>query len=345
MHAPDDTLLAEDLRAVAPRPAQEFRARLDAQVAAGFPRPPRRRPWAALRPRLLVPALGTLGAAVVAVVLVLSAGGSDAPDTASAPTMAAERAAPQADAGAGGGSAVAPVAPQAATAPGRRVERAARLELGARAGRFGAVTDGAIRVTQRHGGFVASSQIARDGTGGTATFVLRIPAERLDAAIADLSRLASVRGIEQSTQDLTGSYDAATARLEDARTQRRAIVRALATASGAEADRLRARLASATARVERLERAQRELRARTTYATVDLTVTGVRRGGVVPPPGGGPWTPGDAWHDARRALEVAAGVLIVALSIAVPVGLVAALAAWAARAVRRRRRGAALDGA
>jgi hypothetical protein len=57
----------------------------------------------------------------------------------------------------------------------------------------------------------------------------------------------------------------------------------------------------------------------------------------------GPWTPGDAWRDARRALEVAAGVLIVAASIALPLGLLAALVAWGARSMRRRRRDAALD--
>jgi hypothetical protein len=272
--------------------------------------------------------------------------GTDADRTASStPEIAADQ---SAGSGAAGSEAAAPTAPAPAitrdSAGDRRVERSAHLELGARAGRFGAVSDGVIRTTQRHGGFVASSQIARDAGQGTATFVLRIPASRLDAAIADLSRLGSVRAIEQSTQDLTGSYDATAAQLSDARTRRRALVSALATATGDEADRLRARLAQATAAVQRLERRQRELRARTTYATVDLTVIGARAGAVTPPDKG-PWTPGDAWHDARRGLEVAAGVLIVVASFALPLGLLAALAAWGSRSVRRRRRDAALDGA
>jgi hypothetical protein len=336
MHGPDDTLLAEDLRAIAPRPAPDFRERLDARVAAGFPSPPRRRAWPALRPRLLVPALGALAAAVVALVLVLPGTKGSDPLTAVAP---AERAGSAADSA---GSAAAPVAPQA---PGRRVERSTRLELGAPAGRFGAVTDGVVRTTQRHGGHDASSQIARDGGGGTATFVLRIPAARLDAAMADLTRLGGVRAIEQSSQDLTGTYDATRARLDDARTRRRAIVRALATASGREADRLRTRLRTATARVQRLEREQRALRARTTYATVDLTVTGGDRGAATPPLDDGPWTPGDAWRDARRVLEVAAGVLIIAATVALPLGLLALLGAMTARSLRRRGRDAALDGA
>jgi hypothetical protein len=319
---------------------------MDAQLAAGFPREPRRRLHLPSL-RLLVPAVGTMAAALVAVVIVVGTrGGSE-------PTMSvgsAERATSEQAGGGGAASdsaatpqiAPAPAAPPTATTPGRRVERSARLELGAPAGRFTAVTDAVVRTTQRHDGFVASSQIGRAGTGGTGTFVLRIPTARLDAAIADLSRLASVRAIEGSTQDLTGAYDSASERLSDARTQRRAIVAALATATGRETDRLRARLADATARVERLEREQRRLRARTTYATVDLTVVAADRGAVVPGDDG-PWTPGDAWRDARRALEVAAGVLIVVASFALPLALLAALMAWGARSVRRRRRDAALD--
>jgi hypothetical protein len=325
-----DPELARDLRAIAPRPDHAFRARMDAQLAAGFPREPRRR-LALPSLRLLVPAVGTVAAALVAVVLVL--GSRDgAETTVSLPReTSAEQTTSEADAGAGSSSAdsssggadpsarslaPAPAAPQAA-APGRRIERSARLELGAPEGRFTAVTDGVIRTTQRHGGFVSSSQISRAGSGGTGTFVLRIPAGRLDAALADLSRLASVRAIESATQDLTGAYDSASQRLDDARTQRRAIVAALATATGQERDR-------------------------TTYATVDLTVVAADRGAIVPGDDG-PWTPGDAWRDARRALEVAAGVLIVVASFAIPVGLVAALLAWGARSVRRRRRDAALD--
>ena len=330
-----DPELELQLRAIAPRPQHDFRARLDAQVSAGFPRPTRRRRVRMPSLRLGLPAAGTAVAAVVAIALVLSGGQGDDAATVGAPGAAVQResAAPQSDAGA-----ATPPAQSVAPAPsGRRVERSARLELGAPAGRFQAVSDGVVRTTQRYDGFVATSQIARDAGGGTATFVLRIPAGRLDDAMADLSRLGSVRSIEGSTQDLTGTYDATSARLDDARTQRRAIVARLATATGTEADRLRARLADATARVARLEREQRGLRSRTSYATVDLTVVGAR-GGAVAPPGGGPWTPGDAWRDARRGLEVAAGILIVVASFAVPLGLLAWLALW----LRRRRREAAL---
>ena len=57
--------------------------------------------------------------------------------------------------------------------------------------------------------------------------------------------------------------------------------------------------------------------------------------------GGSAWTPGDALHDAGRVLEVAAGVALIALAVAVPVGLLGA-AAWAA--VRLLARAGAVSG-
>ncbi|MGH2844343.1 MAG: DUF4349 domain-containing protein, partial [Solirubrobacteraceae bacterium] len=57
------------------------------------------------------------------------------------------------------------------------------------------------------------------------------------------------------------------------------------------------------------------------------------------------FTLGRAWHDAGRVLVVAAGVALIALAVAVPVGLLVALLAWIAFWVRRRRREQALDAA
>ncbi|MEA2288971.1 MAG: hypothetical protein QOD55_968 [Solirubrobacteraceae bacterium] len=369
--------LVRDVPAVAPRHGADARAALDARVDAGFPRTPRRaRPGgragaSAGAPRrrrwALAPALGVAATALVALVVVLGSRGGAGDETgsagggsgSSAVTLQAqpESCAPgDAARDASGAAAPAPAPPAAAPAPattavpgrtvapapGRRVERTVSLELGAGAGRFDAVTDAVVRTTQRAGGFVAGSQVSRAGRRGTATFVLRIPAARLDAAVADLSRLAHVRSIEQATQDLTGAHDGTAARLRDERTRRRALVAALATATGDEAARLRARLAAASARVRRLERELRALRSRTTYATVDLTVIATRAAAVAPGRGDR-WTPADAWRAALRGLEIGAGVLIIVAAFALPVAIVAVPAALATASLRRRRRETALD--
>lgn len=59
--------------------------------------------------------------------------------------------------------------------------------------------------------------------------------------------------------------------------------------------------------------------------------------------GGGPWNPGDAAGDALRVLEVALGVLLIALAVALPLALILLPAHFGARATRRRRREHALD--
>jgi len=82
-----------------------------------------------------------------------------------------------------------------------------------------------------------------------------------------------------------------------------------------------------------------DLRRRTSFATVQLAID-VRKDGSGGD--GGTWTPDDALGDAGRVLEVSLGVLVVALAVALPAGLVVILAAVAARAARRRRREQAL---
>jgi hypothetical protein len=373
--------LVRDVRSAAPRFDGPARAELDGRVADGFPsatpQPQPRRRLRPARPRLsaraLVPVAGAVAAALVGVVAVVGSGGNPA-GSGGGGSSALEQARPADGGGAGSaGSAPSIASPSAATvpssapqkaadpvvpgvatiapsvppapSPGRRVERTVDLSLRTSTGRFDAVTDGVVRATQRAGGFVADSQVHRTGTRGTATFTLRIPAARLGSAVAALSRLAHVRSIEQASDDLTGATDATAARLQDARTRRRALVAALATASGARAARLRARLAGARARERRLASALRVLQRRTSYATVDVTVTAARRSAASTASSDSRFTPAAAWRDARRGLEIAAGVAIIALTLGLPLALAGALVGVAANGMRRRRREAALDAA
>ena len=84
------------------------------------------------------------------------------------------------------------------------------------------------------------------------------------------------------------------------------------------------------------------MRNRANYATVGVEVTGAARKHAAAPSGGS-WTPGDAAHDAVRVLEVSAGVALIALAVLVPLALVGAAGGFAAVALRRRRREAALS--
>jgi hypothetical protein len=348
---PELAALVRDVRAEAPTMDLGFRARLDERVEHEFAKAPRRRRFA-LRP--LVPALGVAGCVLAAIVAVaLTAGGGDSTDSASsggggaaAPLAstqgeASDSAKSSSGSSGGGGSALA--SPPAAAAPARqrRVERSTRLELTTTD--VQKASDGVVRATQAAGGFVQSSQVSTGDGRSTSSFVLRVPTSRLDDALARLSKLGHVKSLQQSADDITGAYDSASGRLAEARAERRGLLRALAKATTAqEISSLRSRIADNRRELARYQREFNAVRNRANYATVGVDVTATKRKQAAAPSGGS-WTPGDAAHDAVRVLEVSAGVALIALAVLVPLGLVGAAGGFAALALRRRRREAALS--
>ena len=367
--------LVVDIRATAPQMSPGFAARLEHEVEEGFPasqEQPARRPS---RRWVLIPAAGTLAAVLVALVVVLGQSGSDdsapgiantlqergAEDSAETSGRASKPASPSAateSAPSGGGaSATADPARSAAPPPRtsappvtksgqpRRVQRNADLVLRVPTAKLESTADGVNRTVDRFGGIVAASTVnVDDSTGGEASFDLRIPTERLDDALAALSKLGHVAERRQGLVDITGSFESAQDRLSDARAERRGLLRALGRASTkAQIDSLRARLRTVRSQIARLNGDLEALRRRADLSSVSVVV----RGGGTSDDGdsgsGGDWTPGDAARDALRVLEVIAGVALVALAVMAPLALLAAVVALAVRAQRRRRREGALD--
>jgi Domain of unknown function (DUF4349) len=363
---PSLATLVRDVRADAPTMAPAFRAQLDESVEREFARGMSgtrrsRLPRVSLGGgrRALLPALGFAGcllAALIAVVLTVGGGTNDDSASSGAGEIAtqaapAERQSSGAGAGANGAGPSADLAapstkatpPAAPSASGRRVERTTRLELSTTD--VQRVADGVVRATQSVGGFVQLSQVRTgDGQGG-ASFVLRVPTAKLDDALASLSKLGHVRALEQSADDITGAYDSASARLADARAERRGLLRALGKATTAEQiTSLRARIADNRRALQRLQRSFNSVRRRADLATIQVDVVGrPRKQG--PAPSAGAWTPGDAAHDAVRVLEVSAGVALIALAVLIPLGILGVAARFAAGAYRRRRREAAISSA
>jgi hypothetical protein len=344
---PQLAALVRDVRVQAPSMDPGFRTRLDERVERGFAKPQRS---AARRRASLVPALAVAGCVLAALVaVVVSGGGSGSNDHGSAGAgVAAKQSAPaQSDssapstAGGSGAASSSAAAPAPESARGRRVERTTRLEL--TTSDVQGAADGVVRATQASGGYVQSSQVATGDANGSASFVLRVPTDRLDDAVARLSKLGHVRALQQSAQDITGSYDSASARLTEARATRRALLRALGKATSAEEiSSLRARIADNRRDIARYAAQFDAVRRRANFATVDVELLG-RPHKSQPAPAGGSWTPGDAARDAVRVLEVSAGVALIGLSVLVPLALLGAAGGLAAGAYRRRRREAALQ--
>jgi hypothetical protein len=379
--APDLTELGElalALREERPRPTEGFGRTLDTRVERGFPgRDPRvrasgRRWWSGW----LAPAVVSLATVMLVAVLVVRDPGGDEAEmgggggaaTTAQEESAAESGASAASAEEAGGarlradrdepgtSLAEPLAPALvppAPGPGspgsdgrdrRSVERSASLTLAARPRDIDTVSARIQAVTRQQRGFVVSSTVNSSARGGGGTFELRIPTRNLDAAMAALSRLGNVRERAQRSQDITAQTVSARSRLKDARTERKSLLRQLGEAvTVTETESIRKRLDIVSGEIERARASVRRVSNRAAFSTVSVTLVADRSARGPGADEDDNWTPGDAWNDALRVLEVAAGVAVIALAIAVPLALLAAPAALAARWTRRRRREQALD--
>jgi hypothetical protein len=247
--------------------------------------------------------------------------------------------------GGGGGGIVQPVPPPGDNfAPGRsdrKIERSFSLELAVALDEMARVAEDVAAVTNRHGGFVLSSSVDSGENGGGGDFSLRIPTHRLRPALRDLAALAPVIRQTQEGRDVTREHVTAKDRLRAARAERRSLLRRLELAdTDEEAEAIRRRLDLVAGEINGLRGQLRDLRLRTDYAVVivSLLVEEESNGGS----GGAGSSFDDAINDAGDLLVGTAGVLIRVLALALPLGLIA-LAAWlAAWRFRRRRRGSAL---
>ncbi|MEA2421696.1 MAG: hypothetical protein QOF55_795 [Thermoleophilaceae bacterium] len=314
--------LALALRADSPAPQAAFARELDRRVSEGFPKP--RRSFGGL-PRFWMPALaGAAALILVAVVAIgsLGGGGSDRGTTVSEKQLAAPSSPlPSNAAGVASGSA-------------RRVERSVQLTIAAARDKLQEAADGVGTVAESHGGFVLSSNVntGDQGTPG-GTFQLRVPQTQLQATIADLSKLGHLRARSESGQDMTAPYNAVQNRLGNALLERRALALRLRHAHGAKADRLRIRLETLNAAIAGLNGRMNDLRKRTVYSTVSVTLEAAS---------GASGGTGAAWHDATHTLQGMLNFSVRALGVLLPLALLGGLAALAARPLRRRRREAPL---
>ncbi|WP_028062853.1 DUF4349 domain-containing protein [Solirubrobacter soli] len=349
---PDLEMLLRDVRPV-PNPA--WAASLDKRAAAGFPSPPSfpKRVLRGIRNHFaaLSLATATVGALFVTVLVIsnLDTGSNDDSGATRAAVPAAAPESSKSASGAGSTPDVATAPPLARDSAGgvagedRSVLKNASITLTTTVGEVQGLSDRAIRVADTLGGYVASSSVDSSGSHATATLELKVPSAKLDTALAQLSKLGHVSSRSQQTQDLTDQRAVFEAAVRDARADRQGLRNRLAKATtDKQRDRLRAQLNRAGRRVTSAERQVAQLDSTVSYATIDLTIRGKKESGGTAVPGDR-WTPGDALKDAGRVLEVIAGVLVIGLAILLPVGILAALAAYANRGLTRRRRNRALE--
>jgi hypothetical protein len=366
--------LALLLREDRPVPDTGFARALDLRAERGFPRErARARRFGVKWPRVAMPALGVAASAVLVLVVLTTGpnGGESSSGGAGSTTVeksTSRPAEPSIDSGgdatgARGGAETAPTPGSSGSAPtpavigpvpnppvpgappadrsrSRSVQRSAELTLATRPRDIDTAAAGIMRVTDHVGGYVVSSTVS---SGSSGQFELRVPEPRLADALTRLSRVAHVRQRTQSARDITGEVVSVRERLTDARTERRGLLRQLARADTTnETASIRARLRLVSGQIAAAKRDLRRVQTRASFSSIAVTLLAERRG-VAASHDDGTWTPGDALDDAVRILELGAGVLLVALAIVLPLGLLAVPAWLAARHAGQRRRERALD--
>lgn len=360
--------LALALQADAPEPSPDFRRRMDRRVERGFEKLPgsRRPPWLKLlrpAPAIAVmilialplaliwnpssPGGGDDGAGSEGGGMAAGGGGAESGAREQVPFLGSEpKLSGPADAVAGADAAPTVVLPPAdrGFAPGRsnrKIERSIGLELEMPADEMSRVAEQVTTVTNRHGGFVLSSSVSTGEETAGGDFELRIPSAQLRPALRDLSALADVRSQTQTGRDVTREHVTAKDRLQAARAERRSLLRRLENATTDEqVEAIRVRLDLVASEINGLRGQLRDLRLRTDYAVV--TVSLLPQEGGEDGDGGAGGSFDDALGDAGDLLVGFAGVLVRVLAIALPLALIALVGWLIGGTVRRRRRESAL---
>ena len=197
-------------------------------------------------------------------------------------------------------------------------------------------------MTNRYEGIVVSSSVqSGDGENRRASsqFQLRIPAGNLQPALADLSELAHGESRTESTEDITGQFITAQERIEELEAERESILSRLADAdTEAEAEVLRRQLGSVNARLQATRAELEDDRQRVQLVPVTVSIVAEEGAGD-----DGDWGIDEAIEDAGDVLTTAAGVVLIAGAVLLPLALVALLVALVLRTRTTRARDRALD--
>lgn len=247
--------------------------------------------------------------------------------------------------GAGGGTASADAAtsgapPLPAGLTDAKVVKTASLEVEVAEGRFGAAFSKVPTIAAAHGGFVASSTSSVASPSGddhaAGSLVLRIPADRFDAARQELSRLGKVRSEQLRGDEVGGQLADLDARLRNLRSQEEAmrLLMTKATTVG-ETIEVQRQLGTVREQIEQLSAQQARLGDAVALSTITVAV--LEPGAALRSPEG-PSPVSDAFARAVRGAERVVAGVIVSLGYLLPLALLGGLAWLLSRPVGRLRR-------
>jgi hypothetical protein len=249
----------------------------------------------------------------------------------------------QVTAGITGGTAPEPRAPQEAELVDvplvpSSVIKTARLSIEVGEDGFTAAADRATAIAGEQGGFVeSSSSQGSDLRSGRLT--LRVPVDRFEEALSEVSKLGEVRLRSVSGKDVTSRFVDLDARIRNARAQEEVLLGILDQAGTVSATlQVQRTLSDVQLQIEELVGQERSLRNRAAFGTIAVDL--FERGADQPIAAGSDISNprlSEAWVRAKATFFALVYGIIVSASVLVPLGLVALFALFVARRVRERR--------
>jgi hypothetical protein len=128
-------------------------------------------------------------------------------------------------------------------------------------------------VVRRHRGYSAQLTVGSEsGSAHKLSATFRVPADQLDAAMAEIKKLAHVEQESQSGEEVTAQYVDLTARLSNARRTEQTLLDVLEKRTGRLSDVLAVEeeLARVRENIERMEAALKSLQNRVSFATLQV---------------------------------------------------------------------------
>lgn len=234
--------------------------------------------------------------------------------------------------------ALSPVVPPGQPNPGVPPKIVRTVDLGVKVpdGRFESAWNRANQIATNYGGYVTqSSTEANNGGVAGGHLTMRVPADRLDAAVRDLRALGRVDRFMASGSDVAGQLVDYEARLRSLQAQEAQLLELLKQArSVGDILEVRTRLDQARTEIEQIQSQRQYLQSQVDLATVSVSL--YERGANIELPRPVPRLT-QAWQRGLEAATTVVAGVVVTLGYLAPLAILAALAWLGVRMARRRR--------
>lgn len=131
--------------------------------------------------------------------------------------------------------------------------------------------DAVLRLAEITGGYIVDSDLSKGSVSADATAVIRVPEQSLKDAIAQISKLGSVKKFSQSGRDVTSDYIDLQARIKQLRAEEVAFIRLYEKASKiSDLIQIQQNLSEVQTQIEQLQGQLNQLSEQVDFATINV---------------------------------------------------------------------------